>query len=75
MATKNRKPGRPTGSKTKERDEAEAPASKCRACGSTDRAPYSKKDVQHYDGQQIIRRWTHCLECGQHRVDITREPS
>lgn len=73
--------GRPAGSRTKNSPEAAVELSRCSKCGSTERAAYSSKHEQAYSGldgfnqpfTHIIRSRTHCLCCGQHRVDRTLE--
>lgn len=74
------KKGRPKGAKNRAVDEVEAPATACKKCGSTRRAPYSNlrtlqvagidtKTGQSYTA--IEWRRTACLDCGQHRDDRT----
>ena len=54
--------------------------SRCR-CGSTERGPYFGKVVQEVKGidasgkpyDRIVRRRTHCTNCGQARIDRTFE--
>lgn len=60
---------------------ADAPASRCPKCGSTDRTPYShtrRVDCNCTDDagrpyNQVVFRNTTCAACGQARVDRTRE--
>lgn len=75
------KAGRPKGAKTVERDVVEVPASTCKRCGSTRRAPYKSapKSVSGSGIRNGVRyntvtwRHTSCLDCGQYRVDVTYE--
>jgi hypothetical protein len=79
--TPRAKTGRPRGSKTATYEQSLAEPSRCPKCQSTRRAPYHRSLVQHYPGKdsqgrpftQIVRRWTHCLACGQHRIDRSYE--
>jgi hypothetical protein len=80
--SKTRRPGRPAGSRTKSRDQAEARASRCRECGSTNRTAYRQKIEHEHGGHHhrtgepfthIVKRWTSCADCGQARIDITYE--
>lgn len=71
--------GRPTGAKNVHL-ESDAPASRCPSCGSTRRGPYLDKHVQEFAGEHagepfthIIRRRVRCADCGQLRIDKTRE--
>lgn len=80
MATLHTKKGRPAGSTNNTMDQVKVEPVRCRVCGSTDRRPYTKKTEQAYAGQDetgpythIIRRWTSCLKCGQHRIERTFE--
>jgi hypothetical protein len=58
-----------------------ATATRCPACGSTDRSGYHRTTEADYsgltpDGQactHIVRRWTTCAACGQQRVDRSYE--
>ena len=85
---KTKKPGRPPGSTSKKTaaETVEAPKSRCRACGSTEREAYTTKHIQTYAGvipegypdagqpfTAIMRRRTLCADCGQHRIDRTYE--
>ena len=73
------KRGRPHGSKNIERDEVDVIGSRCKRCGSSERAPYTSDPVrQRFSGidpvtkrpyTQIVWRRTKCLNCGQHRID------
>ena len=75
------KRGRPPGAKNVERSVAWSTPSRCKVCGSTERDPYTKRTVQAYGGKtpeglpytHIVRRWTRCTGCGQHRVDMSFE--
>lgn len=75
------KAGRPQGSKNQPRDAVVTTATRCMRCGSTERAPYTRTMVQHFNGiapdgkpfSAIRRRWTTCLTCGQVRVDRVYE--
>lgn len=59
----------------------EVEASRCRACGSTNRTGYHHVTVQEYAGvtgdgrpyTSIVRRRTECLDCGQTRIDRSFE--
>ncbi len=74
-------PGTRAGTPNAEYTTAEAPASRCAKCGSTNREHYDRRTVQTYAGidpagrpyTRIIRRWTKCTDCGQHRIDRTYE--
>lgn len=71
--------GRPKGSESREYDVAVGSPTRCRACGSTDRAPYlpnptivNSSGISPVDGKpydRIVIRRTKCLGCGQHRLD------
>ena len=73
--------GRPAGSPNKNAPEVTVKQSACPKCGSTKRAPYHNRHEQPFasidgDGQpytHIVRQRTHCLDCGQCRVDRTLE--
>lgn len=73
--------GRPAGSRNKSYPEASVEPSRCPKCGSTQRAAYCSKHEQAFGGldpagqpfTHIIKQRTHCLDCGQHRVDRTLE--
>ena len=74
------KAGRPQGSTNKQVDQATAEVSTCRMCQSTRRAPYMNKVEQQIAGVRngkpfthIVWRRTRCLDCGQHRSDVTWE--
>lgn len=75
------KKGRPKGSRNKPRAAAETVRSRCRACGSTERKPYTQTREQEHGGvdregrpyTHIIRRWTSCADCGQARIDTSYE--
>lgn len=82
-ATKAKKPGRPRGSKNIDRpaDPEENVLSNCPKCGSTRKKTVSQSPiVQFFEGvhngkpfNRIVRRRVICSDCGQHRMDITRE--
>jgi len=71
------KRGRPRGSKTTKRDIVTVAASRCRKCGSTDRAPYSQTKSRQLTGctpagepyNRVSWKRTKCKSCGQARVD------
>jgi hypothetical protein len=78
QAKKQTGPGRPVGAKTADRDVVDVEVSRCKRCGSTDRAKYSSKievvGNGMHDGKpytSVTVRHTQCLnpDCGQHRVD------
>ena len=78
QAKKQTGPGRPVGAKTADRDVVDVEVSRCKRCGSTDRAPYSSKielvGCGVHNGQpytSVIVRHTQCQnpDCYQHRVD------
>lgn len=79
-APERKQRGRPQGSANIESVVTVA-ASRCAACGSTERAPYSNtRELDHggttTDGQDfthVVWRSTRCLKCGQARVDKTFE--
>jgi len=58
-------------------DQVDAPKSRCRNCGSTERERYFRTTTQGYAGTDaqgrpfthIVRRWTRCKQCRQVRVD------
>lgn len=71
-----RKPGRPAGSKTADRDHQVVVESRCQKCGSTNREKYTGTVVLQGDGvapdqkpysERLIAK-TRCLDCGQARV-------
>lgn len=72
--------GRPAGSKTT-KNTADAFPSRCPACDSTERTPYTNTLEQPYAGidaagnpyTHIIRRNTRCEACGAPRIDRTFE--
>lgn len=74
-----KKPGRPPGSENREYDYVPAEPTRCRVpgCGSTERAPYhhpTEHEIAGVDNEgkpytHVVWRRTHCLACGQHRVD------
>lgn len=79
---KTAKKGRPKGAANHAREHATAEPSRCPKCGSTNRGPYTQKQVQEWGGvhpitgqpvTHIIRRWTSCTDCGQHRIDRSYE--
>lgn len=74
--------GRPEGSKNKSYDQATANPSRCRPCGSTERAPYMGSPVEHkitgvdlqgHHYTHVVFRRTKCLNCGQVRTDRSYE--
>ena len=77
------KRGRPTGSKTADRDVVTTIRSRCIACDSTERADYGvRRRVDGFgtapDGKPytaVNLRPTKCLTCGQCRVDREYEYS
>lgn len=72
--------GRPAGS-ANVKATADAAASRCPACGSTNRNAYEgTPNVQEYSGESngqpythIVRRRCQCADCGQYRIDRTFE--
>jgi len=76
-AARKRKPGRPKGARTKQRDVVVATLTRCRSCGSTDREPYTGVRDMHVGGIDpegtpynfVSWKRTSCTVCGQHRVD------
>lgn len=78
---KQTKAGRPKGSINQPATEVEAPKSRCPSCGSTDRGPYHRTVETPYPGSDalgnpcthVVRRYTRCAACGQHRVDKSYE--
>jgi hypothetical protein len=59
---------------------ADAPASRCPQCGSTNRTPYTHTTRHECNGEhegkpfnRVTWRSTSCRDCGQHRRDKTRE--
>lgn len=79
-STAAKKPGRPKGSATQTLPTAEAQLTRCRKCESTDRTPYRRTTETAHRGEihgrpytHIVRRWTSCATCGQHRVDVSHE--
>lgn len=77
MPKKPRAGGRQKGTPNHKYVHAAATPSRCPKCDSTGRLRYYRTRVQTYpgtdpDGQpctHIIRRWTACSLCGQHRID------
>ena len=73
--------GRPRGSKTKTKENVAIVATRCPACGCTDRSMYHHRTEQEFSGlapdghpyTHIVRRRCWCLSCGQHRIDRTYE--
>lgn len=69
--------GRPKGSLNKEQDHVQAIPTHCIKCASTEREAYNRSEVQEFSGvdpqgnpyTHIVRRWTRCSACGQHRID------
>ena len=76
-----KKAGRPKGSTNRPAAEIDAPKSRCPSCGSTDRLPYHRTVETPYPGADalgnpcthVVRRWTRCAACGQHRIDKSYE--
>ena len=76
-----KKPDRPKGAKTQSRPVSDGQPTRCPACGSTERTPYSQTKKQPHGGvdaagkpyTHVVRRWTACAACGQARVDRTYE--
>ena len=72
-----KKTGRPLGVKNADHDVVDTVATRCKACTSTARAPYSKPiyvdgDGIAPDGQRytrVVLRRTRCERCGQNRID------
>ena len=79
--TRKRRPGRPKGAKTKQRDVAVGTLTRCKGCGSTDREPYTGVREMNHEGVDddgnafnvITWKRTQCSNCGQNRVDQTFE--
>lgn len=78
----NKKTGRPTGSKTDPAPSVDAPASRCPACGSTERKPYYGTptelaylftDAAGNETTHVVWKNTNCLKCGQKRRDKIHE--
>lgn len=69
--------GRPKGTQTTVLPVVEAAHSQCRACGSTDREPYTNQRTREIGGVHptfgvyTAVRWarTKCTQCGQARFD------
>jgi hypothetical protein len=63
------------------RPEVETTATRCPACGSTERERYTRSTSQAFAGigpdgapfTHVVRRWTRCAACGQARVDRSLE--
>jgi hypothetical protein len=78
--TEKKPTGRPLGSPNV-RETAVAVPSRCNACGSTERGPYLDKTELEFGGvdgagqlfTHIVRRRVQCENCGQLRIDVTRE--
>jgi len=80
-----KKPGRPVGAKTEERDLVDAGGSRCARCGCTDRTKYSSRievigcgvNREGLRYTSVVCRHTQCLnpDCGQHRIDRFYENS
>lgn len=76
-ATRKRKPGRPKGATTKQRDVVVGQLTRCKSCGSTDREPYAGiRELRHAgtdpEGVEYnVVSWkrTKCTVCNQNRVD------
>lgn len=72
--------GRPEGSKTT-KEIGTVELSRCKACQSTEKTPYSNKTELEYAGTtaagepytHIVWRSTSCKSCGQARRDKTYE--
>ena len=81
MSKRNRGQGRPPGSQTKTRVQSIGELTRCTRCQSTRRSPYKGHPfVQSISGNRngkpfnkMVRRVTQCLDCGQHRFDVTYE--
>ncbi len=73
--------GRPPGSPNRNPETVDAERTRCPKCQSTDRQPYYRTTIAAYHGTDpagqpcthIVRRWTACAACGQHRIDRTYE--
>lgn len=73
--------GRPKGSKNRDVTNAAGELTRCPKCHSTERNPYTKRELQAFAGispegkpyTHIARRWTSCATCGQHRIDRVYE--
>jgi hypothetical protein len=70
-----RRPGRPQGAKSAT-DVVTVEPSRCRACGSTSRTPYTNTTEHEHRGLHEGRPYTHvvwrttsCADCGQSRRD------
>lgn len=76
-----KKRGRPAGSKTKTRSQSIGELTRCGKCQSTKRSaykghPHIEKITGVRNGKpfnRIVRRVTKCLDCDQHRFDLTYE--
>ena len=72
-----KKAGRPKGKTNNEHVAAVGRLTRCPRCGSTDRERYTKSTEQAFSGvtedeeryTHIVRKWTKCSKCLQHRVD------
>jgi hypothetical protein len=73
--------GRPKNSPNRDVLNAAGELTRCPKCQSTQRTPYTKREVQEFGGvsqegrpyTHIVRRWTSCASCGQHRIDRVYE--
>jgi len=71
------KRGRPKGKTNNEQAVAVGVLTRCPSCGSTERERYTKSTEQAYEGvtregqryTHIVRKWTICSSCLQHRID------
>lgn len=69
------------GSKNLERPVVEVVVSHCKTCGSTDKRTTGQAPlIQDHSGIHHGKKYTHivrrrycCKNCGQHRIDLTRE--
>lgn len=72
--TKKSNAGRPTGGGAKydinQLPDQAAIVSECKKCRSTRRAAYSNVTrSEPFGGRITVRKYTRCLDCGQHRID------
>jgi len=72
--------GRPAGSTTAQVDTVPVEASRCRACGSTERTKYINRREHEIEGEHngqpynlVVWRRCTCTACGQARDDRTYE--
>lgn len=79
--SKSKRRGRPKGTPNRNPHTVAAEAVRCRQCGSTDREPYYRTHSTPAAGldpagrpyDRLVRRWTSCSACGQHRIERTYE--